>query len=69
MFHSAFSPTSSTVCMNCRLPVTTGNPVLSLSKSGGRFEVIGRVPRLESLNGAAVLARERRDAETRYLQV
>ena len=55
--------------MHCHLLITVGNPVLSLSKSGGRFEVIGRVPRLESLNGAAVLARERRDAETRYLQV
>jgi hypothetical protein len=47
----------------------TGNPVLSLSKSGGRFEVIGRVAGVQLLNGADVRAMERRDAELRYLQV
>ncbi|KAG1669876.1 hypothetical protein FOA52_012465 [Chlamydomonas sp. UWO 241] len=46
----------------------TGNPVLGLSKSGGRFEVIGRVHGLTFLNGADVRARERKDSETRYLQ-
>ena len=46
-----------------------GNPVLSLSKSGGRFEVIGRVPGVQLLNGAEVRPLERRDAELRYLQV
>ncbi|GFR48709.1 hypothetical protein Agub_g10665 [Astrephomene gubernaculifera] len=46
----------------------TGNPVLALSRTGGRFEVIGRVSRLRHLNGAEVRPRERRDSELRYLQ-
>lgn len=45
-----------------------GNPLLHGAKSGGRFEVIGRVSRLTWLNGAEVKARERRDGELRYLQ-
>ncbi|KAL6745531.1 hypothetical protein V8C86DRAFT_2975374 [Haematococcus lacustris] len=46
----------------------TGNPCLAASKSGGRFEIIGRVGGLTSLNGADIKPRERRDAELRYLQ-
>ncbi|GAX83880.1 hypothetical protein CEUSTIGMA_g11305.t1 [Chlamydomonas eustigma] len=46
----------------------TGNPVLALSKSGGRFEVVGRIGGLKLLNGAEVRQVERRDAELRYLQ-
>ncbi|KXZ50051.1 hypothetical protein GPECTOR_18g31 [Gonium pectorale] len=46
----------------------TGNPVLAQSRTGGRFEVIGRVARLAGLNGAEVRPRERRDSELRYLQ-
>ncbi|GIL78416.1 hypothetical protein Vretimale_16995 [Volvox reticuliferus] len=46
----------------------TGNPVLTSSRGGGRFEVIGRVSKLTQLNGAEVRPRERRDAELRYLQ-
>lgn len=46
----------------------TGNPVLALSKSGGRFEAIGRIRGLALLNGAEVRASERRDAEVRYLR-
>ncbi|GLC39842.1 hypothetical protein PLESTB_001293600 [Pleodorina starrii] len=46
----------------------SGNPVLALSKTGGRFEVIARVSQLQLLNGADVRHRERRDSELRYLQ-
>ncbi|MEW5305643.1 MAG: hypothetical protein WDW36_008170 [Sanguina aurantia] len=46
----------------------SGNPVLGLSRSGGRYEVIGRVPSLRWLNGAEVSVRERKDSELRYLQ-
>ncbi|KAJ9518795.1 hypothetical protein QJQ45_026091, partial [Haematococcus lacustris] len=46
----------------------TGNACLAASKSGGRFEIIGRVGGLTSLNGADIKPRERRDAELRYLQ-
>ncbi|KAG2428537.1 hypothetical protein HYH02_014341 [Chlamydomonas schloesseri] len=46
----------------------SGNPVLQTSKTGGRFEVIGRVSGIASLNGAEVRPRERRDSELRYLQ-
>ena len=42
---------------------------MSLSKSGGRFEVLGRMPGVKLLNGAEVRPQERRDAELRYLQV
>ena len=42
--------------------------MLTLSRSGGRFEAIGRVRGLSLLNGAEVRASERRDAEVRYLR-
>ncbi|KAF5835785.1 hypothetical protein DUNSADRAFT_6874 [Dunaliella salina] len=46
----------------------TGNPLLGQSKTGGRFEIIGRVGRLRMLNGSSVNTRERTDAEIRYMQ-
>uniref|UniRef100_A0A061RZB9 Tubulin-specific chaperone e-like n=1 Tax=Tetraselmis sp. GSL018 TaxID=582737 RepID=A0A061RZB9_9CHLO len=46
----------------------SGNPLLEGARSGGRFEVIARVAKLELLNGSKVTRRERQDAELRYLR-
>lgn len=43
----------------------SGNPVIAQSKSGGRFEVVGRVANLRWLNGAEVKKKERYDSEVR----
>jgi len=47
----------------------TGNPVMDSARSGGRFEVIGRMAQLRLLNGSVVQPRERQDAELRYLRI
>ncbi|KAK9831076.1 hypothetical protein WJX74_002445 [Apatococcus lobatus] len=46
----------------------SGNPVILAGGSGSRYEVIARVGRLQKLNGSAISAAERQDAEIRYLR-
>mmetsp|Transcript_20879 Transcript_20879/g.37335 ORF Transcript_20879/g.37335 Transcript_20879/m.37335 type:complete len:593 (-) Transcript_20879:688-2466(-) len=57
------------VLRNLRDLRLSGNPVLSKAPSGGRFQVIARLPQLTCLNAAEVRPRERRDSELRYLQM